>query len=497
MKKIFFATILLTLILAACGGGETPASTPDVETAANSQTESNPEATEQVEVKLEPQAGDTRTYVDGTTIVYVPAGEFTMGVKNGIDNPEHTASTDGYWIYSTEITNLQYSLCVSLGQCTSPDETVNPIYDQAVKSALPVTGVNFEQAQNYCTWIGGRLPTEMEWEKAARGTDALIYPWGNDAPACEKSNFSDCQKFSPDNVVARELGRSPYQLFDMAGNVFEWTQDWYDPEAYTRGITLNEQKVIRGGAFNSTAEELTTFARFSELPEVSSEDLGFRCVVENDAVLNAAPLCEMGLVMASDSQNADCSINLAVTGSYCKNGKPYANIKVTSTGQGGGWGNISPEAPGDCTFENNVLVCTGPDLSSFNVSLDNQCEIESKGVIGCPEGYEMQNEMCVLVGSNEPGVCPEGFNTDTSLQCCTVVAAPILPICPPGYGYKNGGYGYDDEPLICVLKVTGSAQVNLPACTIQDKPKEEEEPDPEPKPTDPPICVPGPTGGCP
>lgn len=475
MKNIALFLLTLMILLTACGGGDTPASTPTLEPASVSQTESSPETTELVEVQLEPQAGDTGTHVDGSNIVYVPAGEFIMGVKDGVDNPEYTNSTDGYWIYATEVTNSQYALCVSLGQCTELDANINPDYASELNVALPVTGVHHEQAAGYCAWINGRLPTEAEWEKAARGTDAFIYPWGNDAPACDKSNFSDCQNFFPDNVIAREAGRSPYKLFDMAGNVFEWVQDWYDPEAYTKGISLNEHKVIRGGAFHSSAEDVRTFVRSFELPNVAREDLGFRCVLENEAVQNAAPMCEMGVVVAPGPQYEDCFYELDVTATYCANGKPYANVEInTNDGQYvGGFGAL---APGECNL-GDPAVCTGPELSSFEVKGTKKCVVPDMGITECPVGYEAQNNVCVLVGSNEPGVCPNGFNTDPDLGCCSVVIAPE-PMCPPGYGY---------EAPHCTRYIQSTVKVNLPSCTITDKPKEEPEE---------PTCDPATGAGC-
>jgi formylglycine-generating enzyme len=498
MKKTLLFLLTLAIFLAACGGEETqpgatqqsPTAAPPAANPTNTAPATQPivSATEIIPVKLEPQEGDTRTYVDGTSLVYIPAGEFSMGVKDGEDNPIHTAYTDGFWIYTTEVTNAQYDLCVSLGQCAPPDDEINPSASRI--DSLPVTGVQHEQAQGYCEWIRGRLPTEAEWEKAARGKDAVPYPWGDEEPTCDKSNFSDCQKLGPDTVIAREAGRSPYQLFDMAGNVFEWVQDWYDPEAYTKGVILDEHKVIRGGAYHSSADEILTFNRFFELPETAREDLGFRCVVENENVLGSetvqatAPMCEMGVVVAPQPETEDCFVDLKVTGAYCSNGKPYANVKM-DTNDGIFAGYFFYANPGDCDI-GNPFVCTGPELSSFIVKAVRTCKVENVGVTECPNGYESQNNMCVLVGSNEPGVCPDGFNTDPEKQCCSVVVAPE-PACPPGYKY---------EAPHCTLQVQDSVTVNLLSCSIADKPTPTPKPgdDPEPEPT--PTCDPATGAGC-
>lgn len=470
-------------------------------------------------------ADQNRLTIGGLDFMPIPAGRFEMGSKddNEFDfeneRPRHVIDLAyEYWMGKFILTNRQFSEFIKDTKYETTAEKEggwHPKQGKFIKGVdwkhptdkqdkwedkedHPVVQVSWDDAMAYCKWfnetfkseLGGlllRLPTEAEWEKAARGTDAFIYPWGNDAPACDKSNFADCQKLSADNVIAREAGRSPYKLFDMAGNVFEWVQDWYDPEAYTKGISLNEHKVIRGGAFHSTAEDVRTFVRSFDLPTAVREDLGFRCVLENEAVQNAAPMCEMGVVVAPGPQYEDCFYELDVTATYCSNGKPYANVEInTNDGQYiGGFGALPP---GECNL-GDPAVCTGPELSSFEVKGTKKCVVPDIGITECPVGYEPQNNVCVLVGSNEPGVCPNGFNTDPSSGCCSVVIAPE-PMCPPGYGY---------EAPHCTKYIQSTVQVNLPSCTIKDKPDEEPEPEPLPDPTQPPICIPNPAtgGGCP
>jgi iron(II)-dependent oxidoreductase len=146
-------------------------------------------------------------------------------------SPSHTVTEDSYWIFRAEVTNRMYRACVELGVCTEPVQS--PWYTDAGYENAPVSGVTWDQAKGYCEWIGGRLPTEAEWELAARGTDARPYPWGEDEPTCNLLNFKDCLDPSePNGVGSYPLGVSPFKMADMAGNVSEWVSDWYAEDYY-------------------------------------------------------------------------------------------------------------------------------------------------------------------------------------------------------------------------------------------------------------------------
>ena len=123
------------------------------------------------------EVGSTYHYVDGTTLVAVPEGDFVMGAA-GKDNPQHTVKLSSYWIYQTEVTNAQYSRCVSASKCKPPDTTVNKHYTDATWANDPVVGVTYDQASAYCGWVHASLPTEAQWEKAARGPDGNQIPMG-------------------------------------------------------------------------------------------------------------------------------------------------------------------------------------------------------------------------------------------------------------------------------------------------------------------------------
>ena len=198
--------------------------------------------------------------VDGARYVYVPAGPFDMGLDEGgfDEKPRHEVELDAFWIMQTEVTNEQYEKCVIADVCSPP---FHPDWGSdefwAAYDLHPVTHVTWEQASTYAQWAGGRLPTEAEWEKAARGIDGRRYPWGNTTPAAQRLNFdNDVGDTQP--VGSYPAGAGPYGTLDMAGNVWEWVADWYAEDYYATSPRENptgpadgERRVLRGGAYNS------------------------------------------------------------------------------------------------------------------------------------------------------------------------------------------------------------------------------------------------------
>jgi formylglycine-generating enzyme required for sulfatase activity len=192
--------------------------------------------------------------------------------------PYHSVVLSAYEIDRTEVTQGSYQACVMAGVCVEPERNWDPID----KSAFPVTNVSWDLAATYCGWVGKRLPTEAEWEKAARGPDGWIYPWGNATPDCAHANLMGCAGMTvPATSV---LGASPYDVLHLAGNVTEWVADWYALDAYgdpdvtdPTGPADGVAKVLRGGSFLSDANSVRSSFRGQFLPGAGEDTFGFRC----------------------------------------------------------------------------------------------------------------------------------------------------------------------------------------------------------------------------
>ena len=216
----------------------------------------------------------------------VPAGEFTMGSALKEDEkPVHRVYLNAFYIDKYLVTVGQYAKYLETTGMEAPPEwdTMN----QAQHQKRPVVNVNWSDAATYCKWAGKRLPTEAEWEKAARGTDGRLYPWGNEAPTRLHANFGK-KKWANHMALVPvgmfELGKSPYGIYDMAGNAWEWINDWYDHDYYKRSPTKNPQgpttgksKVVRGGNWLYVQEFLRSSFRYNAEPSRQHLGYGFRC----------------------------------------------------------------------------------------------------------------------------------------------------------------------------------------------------------------------------
>jgi len=247
---------------------------------------------------------------DGAEMMFVPAGEFLMGSpdtdpKAGDDEkPLHTVYLDAFWIDLTEMTNARYvQFLNALGGHTSTcggrdcaETQVEDKYSHILRLGgryvvepgfedHPATQVSWYGAQAYCAWAGVRLPTEAEWEKAARGVDGRSYPWGNESPNCDQAQYGDCGGITAP-VASLPEGASPYGVLDMAGNVWEWVADWYDPAYYAsspaqnpRGPDSGKRKAFRGGSWGYPPTFLRTSDRARNRPTYAGFNVGFRCAV--------------------------------------------------------------------------------------------------------------------------------------------------------------------------------------------------------------------------
>ncbi len=234
---------------------------------------------------LELGIGSTWTSpVDGMVQVYVPAGEFLMGAADSDsdyeydETPRHKVTLDAYWIDRTEVTQDQYQQCVAAGKCEAPS------CSGSGQGNHPVVCVSWQNAVDYCVWAGRRLPTEAEWEKAARGADGRIYPWGNQAPDDSRLNYNN-NVGNTSAVGSYPSGAGPYGALDMAGNVWEWVADWYGEQYYAGSPTWNplgpdagQERVLRGGSWNRDQGWVRAAFRFRAGPVLRLDRVGFRCV---------------------------------------------------------------------------------------------------------------------------------------------------------------------------------------------------------------------------
>jgi formylglycine-generating enzyme required for sulfatase activity len=254
---------------------------------------------------------------DGSQMVYVPEGEFIMGSDPGkepyyygAESPSHEVYLDAFWIYQTEVTNQQFSQFVNeTGYLSTVIERgwglahdgsqwskttganwkapAGPGSSIVGKENHPVVQISWFDANAYCQWANGRLPTEAEWEKAARGTDGRLYPYGNTTPTCNIANFLGCVGGTMP-VGSYLNGISPYGALDMLGNVWEWVSDWFrndyyqiSPDENPPGPASGSEKVFRGGSWSNSLKYLNLVYRNRHIPQDSHGLVGFRCVFES------------------------------------------------------------------------------------------------------------------------------------------------------------------------------------------------------------------------
>jgi len=242
--------------------------------------------------EVECDSGEYGAYglcIPDTEELTVAAGSFEMGAPGGPDFPAHDVTLSEFAIDRTEVTNAQYAACVDAACCTPPayDGSYSgrqPYFGNAEYADYPVIFVSWEQARQYCEGIGKRLPSEAEWEYAARGHDGRPYPWGTHPPTLDRANFDAPWLGDTDEVGTHAAGGSAFDAEDMAGNVWEWVNDWYGatyyadgPEEDPTGPETGDMRVVRGGSFASTETELLSYYRSMFMPNESYSNVGFRC----------------------------------------------------------------------------------------------------------------------------------------------------------------------------------------------------------------------------
>lgn len=251
---------------------------------------------------LKPIATASQPPISAPTVIgdmiLIPSGSFLMGAKEDSpfepwygEFPEHEVYLKSYMIAKTEVTNAMYRQCVYESHCIPPMDlssaTKKDYYENTAYNTFPVIHVTWEQAKRFCEWRGQRLPTEAEWEKAARGEKANLFPWGDIPPSCALANSQGCPSNDTVSVGSFPAGASPYGVLDMAGNVSEWVMDWMDETYYQNsphdnptGPESGSDHIIRGGGWDDPIREQRSTARGGFNPDIHHQSTGFRCAMD-------------------------------------------------------------------------------------------------------------------------------------------------------------------------------------------------------------------------
>jgi len=224
-------------------------------------------------------------------IVLIPAGSFQMGSEEGgsDEKPVHTVQISSFYMDKYEVTNGEYKKCVDAGYCRAPYESKSPTrssyYGNRTYDNYPVIYVDWTQAKAYCEWKGGRLPTEAEWEYAARGgLSGAKYPWGDAIKGSDANYFDSGDSEDNDTTAVGGYAANGYGLYDMAGNVWEWVSDWYEENYYKSSPSSNPPgpdsgtyRVVRGGSWLHNAFVIRVSYRYRLDTSYRSSFGGFRC----------------------------------------------------------------------------------------------------------------------------------------------------------------------------------------------------------------------------
>ena len=238
-----------------------------------------------------PQPGTTRiSPIDKMELIYIPAGKVRLGAYIKIHRPGGRAfsqpliNVKAFWISQTQVTNAMYARCVRAGACRKAiRKAINPHYYDPKFANHPVVYVTWSDAVRYCKFTQGRLPTEAEWEKAARGNENRVYPWDDRKDISRLANVANRQKTTTP-VGTYPAGASPFGVLDMGGNVREWVQDWFAPSYILQppydnplGPASGKLRVLKGASWHDSEKSSIIEARFAHLPESAGNNRGFRC----------------------------------------------------------------------------------------------------------------------------------------------------------------------------------------------------------------------------
>lgn len=290
MPRLRPALALLCPLLLACPADDAGDEVASTETAGDTTTDTA-------------ESGSETGEPPDPNLIEIPGGSFDMGClpsdgECDADNqPAHAVTLSPYAIEATEVTVAAYTECVDAGGCSEPTSGAPCSYGNALAAQHPINCVTWQQAVDYCTWKGRRLPSEAEWEFAARSNSGRLFPWGSAVATCEFAHMfqmmSEQSTFGCDTndtapVGSYPTGSSAFGLFDMAGNVEEWTADWYgetwyaeSPAADPSGPSEGTLRVVRGGDwYDASPNNLRAVERARAMPTVAVAERGFRCAAD-------------------------------------------------------------------------------------------------------------------------------------------------------------------------------------------------------------------------
>jgi hypothetical protein len=400
---------------------------------------------------------------------------------------------------------------VATGNCAPPAQQIgSPVYSNLQYGDFPAVGVTWDMAANYCGWTQAQLPTEAQWEKAARGASGAVFPWGIADPSCSVLNFKGCLGHAS-GVLDYPDGRSPYGAYDMAGNVFQWVNDFYSEHAYDSidprnptGPAAGDSHVLRGSSYETELPLLPSGVRHFGGSGYTSAELGFRCSVPQPKPL--APFCQLSSYIPTGAgpSGSTCELpKMGVQRNYCAGRVGFATITIP---EGAVFRITKPGFSCSDAIVNGerLITCSGPDETSGKLTVCNaacggeptetgapvvcdpgynldpstvSCIYAPIGldadVAGCPVGYNLiqrgSRKICAI-GLNQNGACPLGMYFDGQYGACVspvagadapfgindpTAASQVFQGCAAGYTFDpayqccqaNAGGAYPGCPL--------------------------------------------------